>query len=167
MWDGSHWGHYDARDGLAWDDCNLNAFAEEADGTVWIGTSGGLSRFKPRRYRTPEAPPEVVFTKLFMGLTDVSGQRNPSLAIRSSSLIARYAAPNAPRQNGIVFRYRLEGANSALLILCAACRGPALTWLRPGRRDQRPLRQLIPYGVRSVDGFVRARVAAPHSVSVF
>ena len=113
QWDGSHWTHYDTRDGLAWNDCNLNAFAEESDGTIWIGTSGGLSRFKPRPYRAPEAPPEVVFTELVMGRTDVSGQRNPSFGIRSNSLIARYAAPNAPRQNGIVFRYRLEGANSA------------------------------------------------------
>ncbi len=111
-WDGSRWNHYDTRDGLAWDDCNLNAFAEEADGTVWIGTSGGLSRFKPRPQRAPEAPPEVVFTKLVMGRTDVSGQRNPSLGIHSSSLIARFSAPNAPRENRVVFRYRLEGANS-------------------------------------------------------
>jgi diguanylate cyclase (GGDEF)-like protein len=111
-WDGSRWSHYDARDGLAWDDCNLNAFAEEADGTVWIGTSGGLSRFKPRPYRALEALPEVVFTKLVMGRKDVSGQRNPSLGIHSNSLVARYSAPNAPRQNEVVFRYRLEGANS-------------------------------------------------------
>ena len=111
-WDGSHWTHYDTRDGLAWDDCNLNAFAEEPDGTVWIGTSGGLSRFKPRPQRPPETPPEVVFTKLVMGQTDVSGKHNPSSAIPSNSLIARYAAPNAPRENGVVFRYRLEGANS-------------------------------------------------------
>ena len=120
MWDGSRWSHYDARDGLAWDDCNLNAFAEEADGTVWIGTSGGLSRFKPRP-RTPIAAPEVVFTKLVMGRTDVFGQRNPSLGIHSNALIARYAAPNAPHQNGIVFRYRLEGANS--------------TWTETAQRD--------------------------------
>jgi diguanylate cyclase (GGDEF)-like protein len=112
-WDGSSWGHYDSRDGLAWDDCNLNAFAEEADGTVWIGTSGGLSRFTPRPHHAPEAPPEVVFTKLVMGRTDVSGQRNPSFGIHSSSLIARYSSPNAPRVNGVVFRYRLEGANSS------------------------------------------------------
>jgi diguanylate cyclase (GGDEF)-like protein len=111
-WDGSRWSHYDTGDGLAWDDCNLNAFAEETDGTVWIGTSGGLSRFKPRPHRAPKAPPEVVFTTLVMGRTDVSGQRNPSFGIHSNSLIARYAAPNAPRQNGVVFRYRLEGANS-------------------------------------------------------
>jgi len=111
-WDGSRWSHYDARDGLAWDDCNLNGFAAEADGTVWIGTSGGLSRFKPRPHPALEAPPEAVFTKLVMGGTDVSGQRNPSFGIHSNSLLARYSAPNAPRENGVVFRYRLEGANS-------------------------------------------------------
>jgi diguanylate cyclase (GGDEF)-like protein len=112
-WDGSRWSHYDARDGLAWDDCNLNAFAEEADGTVWIGTSGGLSRFKPRPSRASEAPPNVIFTGLVMGRTNVFGQHNPSFGIHSNSLIARYAAPNAPRQNGVVFRYRLKGARSA------------------------------------------------------
>lgn len=111
-WDGSRWSHYDTRDGLAWDDCNLNAFAAEADGTVWIGTSGGLSRFKPRPHLAPEAPPEVVFTKIVVGSTDVSGQLNPSFGIHSGSLITRYSAPNAPRQNGTVFRYRLGGENS-------------------------------------------------------
>ena len=111
-WDGSRWSHYDTRDGLAWDDCNLNAFAAEADGTVWIGTSGGLSRFKPRPHLAPEAPPEVVFTKIVVGSTDVSGQLNPSFGIHSGSLITRYSAPNAPRENGTVFRYRLGGENS-------------------------------------------------------
>lgn len=111
-WDGTRWSHYDTRDGLAWDDCNLNAFAEEPDGTVWIGTSGGLSRFRPRPHSVPEAPPEVVFTRLVLGRADVSGLRNPSFGIHSNSLIARFSAPNAPRENGIVFRYRLEGANA-------------------------------------------------------
>ena len=112
MWDGSRWSHYDTSDGLAWDDCNLNSFAEEADGTIWIGTSGGLSRFKPMSYGSTQAP-EVVFTKLVMGKTDVSGLSNPSFRAPSNSLIARYSVPNAPRENEIVFRYRLEGANSA------------------------------------------------------
>ena len=111
-WDGLHWNHYDSRDGLAWDDCNLNAFAEEPDGTVWIGTSGGLSRFKPRPQGEHNAPLAVIFTKLVIGGTDVSGRPNPSVGFHASSLIARYAAPNAARENGVVFRYRLEGANS-------------------------------------------------------
>ena len=111
-WDGSHWDHYDTADGLVWDDCNLNGFAAQPDGTVWIGTSGGLSRFKPRPNRAPNAPPDVLFTKLLMGETNVSGQRNPAFGMDSNSLIARYAAPNASRPNGLVFRYRLEGASS-------------------------------------------------------
>jgi len=113
MWDGFRWTHYDMNDGLAWDDCNLNGFAAEADGTVWIGTSGGLSRFKPLPRQSPDAPPEVVFTKLVMGQTDVSGVRNPSFGTHGNSLIARYSALNAPRENEVVFRYRLEGATSS------------------------------------------------------
>ncbi len=43
VWDGSVWSRYDRRDGLVWDDCDLNGFAAEPDGSVWIGTSGGLA----------------------------------------------------------------------------------------------------------------------------
>jgi diguanylate cyclase (GGDEF)-like protein len=112
MWDGSRWSHYDTSDGLAWNDCNLNAFAEDADGTVWIGTSGGLSRFKPRPRRSPEVPLKVAFTKLVMGRTDVSGQSNPSSGIRSNSLIARYSALNVDGETGVLFRYQLVGSNA-------------------------------------------------------
>ena len=112
MWDGVHWSHYEMSDGLAWNDCNLNAFAEEPGGTVWIGTSGGLSRFRPRPRRSPDAPLKVVFTKLVMGREDVSGQSNPSSDIHGNSLIARYSALNVPGENGVLFRYQLAGANS-------------------------------------------------------
>jgi diguanylate cyclase (GGDEF)-like protein len=112
MWDSSRWSHFDMRDGLAWNDCNLNAFAEDASGAIWIGTSGGLSRFRPRQYSSPDLPLEVVFTRLMMGKMDVSGQRNPSFGSPANSLLARFSAPNASRENEVMFRYRLEGANS-------------------------------------------------------
>jgi diguanylate cyclase (GGDEF)-like protein len=107
MWDGVHWTHYDMNDGLAWDDCNLNAFAAEPDGTVWIGTSGGLSRFKPLPRPESDAPLAVVLTRLTVGENDVSGLANPAFGIRSKPLVARYSALNASRQNEVVFRYRL------------------------------------------------------------
>ena len=112
MWDGSRWSHYDMSDGLTWDDCNLNAFAEDPDGAVWIGTAAGLSHFKPRPRPSPDTPLEIVFTKLAVGQTDVSGLRTPSFRSDANSLLARYSALNAPRENGVVFRYRLVGANS-------------------------------------------------------
>jgi diguanylate cyclase (GGDEF)-like protein len=113
VWDGARWSHYDTNDGLVSDDCNLNAFAAEPDGTVWIGTSAGLSRFKPVSSLAPNAPIEVVFTRLAMGQKDVSGLRNPSFGSHDNSLVARYSALNATRENGVVFRYRLEGAASS------------------------------------------------------
>jgi diguanylate cyclase (GGDEF)-like protein len=112
MWNGSRWSRYDMSDGLAWDDCNLNAFSEEADGTIWIGTSGGLSRFRPQPRVALQGPPGVVFTRLILGQTDVLGQSRPPSGIHANSLIARYSALNATRANGAFFRYRLVGANS-------------------------------------------------------
>ncbi len=111
MWNGSRWSHYDTSDGLAWNDCDLNGFAEESDGTVWIGTSGGLSQFKPRPQPLPEVPIEVVFTKLVMGGRDISGQSDPSFNVRANSLIARYSALNISNDDRILFRYQLKGAN--------------------------------------------------------
>ncbi len=112
LWDGSHWSHFDSSNGLVWDDCDLNAFAEEPDGTVWIGTSGGLSRFKPLPHNSSDAPLDVVFTKLVIGGKDVSGQRTPSFKIHANSLVARYSALNVARENEVLFRYQLEGAHS-------------------------------------------------------
>jgi diguanylate cyclase (GGDEF)-like protein len=112
VWDGARWTHYDMNDGLVWNDCNLNAFAEEPDGTVWIGTSGGLARFRALRRSAPETPPMVVFTKLVSGQKDVSGLSNPSLSNHANSLVARYSALNAPGGNEVIFRYRLVGATS-------------------------------------------------------
>ena len=112
MWDGTHWSHYEMSDGLAWNDCDLNAFAEDPDGTVWIGTSGGLSRFKPGSRSLPDPPLKVVFTKLVMGRADVSGESNPSSDVHGNSLIARYSALNVPGESGVLFRYQLVGSNS-------------------------------------------------------
>jgi diguanylate cyclase (GGDEF)-like protein len=112
VWDGARWSHYDMGDGLIWDDCKLNGFASEPDGTVWLGTSGGLSRFKPRFRQTLALPLRVVFTALTMGARDVSSESNPSLNIHANTLIARYSALNASRANSVLFRYRLKGSKS-------------------------------------------------------
>jgi diguanylate cyclase (GGDEF)-like protein len=112
IWDGARWGHYDTSDGLAWDDCNLNAFAEGPDRTVWIGTSGGLSRFKPVWHQATDAPLTLIFTSITNGQKDVSGLRNPSFGNHANSLTARYSALNASSQNDVIFRYRMGGATS-------------------------------------------------------
>jgi diguanylate cyclase (GGDEF)-like protein len=112
LWNGSRWSHYDTSDGLAWNDCDLNGFAQGEDGTIWIGTSGGLSEFKPASRPLAEQPLVVVFTRLVVGGVDVSKQTNPSFGARNNALIARYSALNVSDEHRILFRYRLSGPNS-------------------------------------------------------
>lgn len=112
-WNGARWTHYGAEDGLAWNDCNLNGFAETPDGAIWISTGGGLSRFKPRPHQESEAKLAVIFTGLKAGQKDISQMENPSFAADDNSLSARFTVLNSRRQNEIAFRYRLDGANTA------------------------------------------------------
>jgi ligand-binding sensor domain-containing protein len=112
VWDGARWTHYDMNDGMVWDDCDTNGFAQGKDGAFWIGTSGGLSRFTPRPERPSNNALEVVITRLAVGNNDVSGLRNPSFEFHANSLIARFSAINASRQSSVVFRYRLGDAAS-------------------------------------------------------
>ena len=112
VWNGSRWSQFDTSDGLVWNDCDTNGFAQDPDGTVWIGTSGGLSQYKPRPRLSPEVPIEVVFTRLVMGGKDVSGQNNPAASIQANSLIARFSALSVSSESRILFRYQLQGSNS-------------------------------------------------------
>lgn len=112
MWNGNRWTHYDTSDGLAWNDCDLNGFAESPNGTIWIGTSGGLSRFKPIVHHEVAPLVRVVFTQIFAGKKDVSDEKNPSFNMRDNTLVARFTALNTPPEGVSNFRYRLEGANS-------------------------------------------------------
>ncbi len=113
MWNGARWTHYGTEDGLAWNDCNLNGFAETGDGAIWISTGGGLSRFKPQPQRWAQSQAAVVFTSLMVGRKDVTSLNEPSFAMKNNSLTAQFAVPNAARQDSLVFRYRLGGDDAA------------------------------------------------------
>jgi len=108
VWNGEHWTQYDQGDGLIWNDCDLGAFAAEPDGTVWIGTSGGLGRFQPGPVQRAIRPPSALFTKLVVGDRTVEAGRYVSISHRMNSLTAQYSALTFAHQPSILFRYRLE-----------------------------------------------------------
>jgi len=108
VWDGNRWDHYDHNDGLIWDDCDLQGFAAEPNGTVWIGTSGGLARFTPGPLAKAAGPPAVVFTRVKLGQKPVQQTRYVSADYASNSLVVRYSALAFAREHTILFRYRLR-----------------------------------------------------------
>jgi diguanylate cyclase (GGDEF)-like protein len=59
VFDGHVWRSYTQEDGLIWNDTDSYALAEDRDGSIWIGTSGGLSHLLTPRDAlagTPQAP---------------------------------------------------------------------------------------------------------------
>ncbi|HXC78449.1 MAG TPA: response regulator, partial [Candidatus Acidoferrum sp.] len=108
VWDGARWNHYDHGDGLIWDDCDLQGFAAEPDGTVWIGTSSGLARFTPGQRPRRARSPVVEFIQLTLGKTRVQDARYLSVGSTSNSLVTRFSALSFARENSLLFRYRLQ-----------------------------------------------------------
>jgi signal transduction histidine kinase/CheY-like chemotaxis protein len=107
FWDGETWTTYGHGDGLAWDNCDLHALALAPDGSVWIGTSGGLSHFRPSGTRPAARPPAVAFTALLLGRSPFNPSDDVSVDARSNTLTARYSALTFAHQSGVQFRYRL------------------------------------------------------------
>jgi len=104
---GTAWRHYDQHDGLPWDDCDLNGFAADPNGAVWIGTSGGLAHYEPHDEVLWKNPPVAVFTKVELGKITVDQAQNVSVGYNASALAASYSALTFARESAVIFRYRL------------------------------------------------------------
>jgi diguanylate cyclase (GGDEF)-like protein len=107
VYDGRSWRSFTHDDGLIWNDIDSNGLAEDTDGSLWIGTSGGLSHLlKPQAVLaiTPLAP---VFSQIAFGSNAiVNGAHIPW----SAGALAISIAPLSLRDaHHIRIRYRLLG----------------------------------------------------------
>ena len=59
--------HVDSDAGLAWDDTNAGAFLADANGTVWVGTTRGVSRYQAHHLPAPSTPPPVRIVSIRFG----------------------------------------------------------------------------------------------------
>jgi signal transduction histidine kinase/CheY-like chemotaxis protein/streptogramin lyase len=107
VFDRSRWRHYGRSEGLIWDDCNSNAFFADSDGSIWIGTSRGLSRFRPSATLAPNVPPPVVFTSVKLGDKAVDPSNSLEMPYQENSLQVRFAALTFVQESSVLFRYRL------------------------------------------------------------
>jgi signal transduction histidine kinase/ligand-binding sensor domain-containing protein/CheY-like chemotaxis protein len=108
---GESWRIYTHDDGLVWDDCAANSFLAEADGSVWIGTLKGMSRFKPGGRALPGiAPPAVITSVKFAGRpADPAAYREVSF--RNHDFLAGYSGLSFVSEKNMQFRYRLAGVD--------------------------------------------------------
>src|ERR1700733_2708186 len=107
IFDGRSWRRYTAGDGLIWDDTDAHGFLEDSDGSVWIGTSGGLSHFRVQRAAALKPPPPPIFVKVGYGAKDLAD--NSALPWRHDPLTVSLASLTLRNEKALKFRYRLTG----------------------------------------------------------
>lgn len=104
------WQHWDRSEGLIWDDCDRDGFFAEDDGTVWISTSGGLSRYRPSA-ELQNFPPATRINKVEIDGKPVSDWASPlNLQASTQSLVLRFAALTYANEEKVLFRYRLNSS---------------------------------------------------------
>ncbi len=106
VFDGQHWRRYTQDDGLVWNDTAERAFWADADGSVWIGTGGGLSHFTPHIVAAVP-PPAPVFESARFGSGDISN--GASVHWSSDPLTIKVASLTFRDEKALRFRYRLTG----------------------------------------------------------
>jgi signal transduction histidine kinase/ligand-binding sensor domain-containing protein/CheY-like chemotaxis protein len=111
VFDRTRWRHFGKAAGLIWDDCNTNAFLSDQGGAVWVGTSRGLSRYRPLASPAPSVPPRVVFTAVKLGDQTIDAASPIEVPYRRHSLQVRYAALTFVQESSVVFRYRMASVS--------------------------------------------------------
>jgi diguanylate cyclase (GGDEF)-like protein len=103
------WRHYGMEDGLIWDDGDDLALSADRDGNVWVGTSGGLSRFAPLHYSIPDSPPPIVLTSIQGDSRTFQPEERPVLSHAQDSLFIQFSGLNFSSETRTHYRYRLLG----------------------------------------------------------
>jgi PAS domain S-box-containing protein len=95
---GDTWTTFTTEDGLVWNDCDGEAFWADADGSVWLGTSGGLAHYHPGN----GVPPGPLVAYPIIGRLEII---EPARLIR-----AEFSSLNYKAEELVRFAYRLDDA---------------------------------------------------------
>jgi diguanylate cyclase (GGDEF)-like protein len=110
VFDGRAWRSFTQDDGLIWNDIDANGLSEDKDGSIWIGTSGGLSHLIDPQAGPVGPPQPPVLSDVRLGSFPVeNGSRIPWSA---NPLAISIAALNFRNALHIRIRYRLVGLES-------------------------------------------------------
>jgi diguanylate cyclase (GGDEF)-like protein len=109
VWNGRTWRHLTQESGLIWNDVDGGVLSSGPDGSLWVGTSGGLARL---------THPERVFdpTPLALSVTDIRRgdkvyppSQKITLPWAPLALHFQISSPAMRNRSELVFRYRMEG----------------------------------------------------------
>jgi diguanylate cyclase (GGDEF)-like protein len=109
VFNGARWRHITEKDGLAWNDCNEGAFLDDADGSVWIGTSNGLSHLLHPEELFQQHPLHIIDVSATLGNAAIPLNASPTFAWTRAPLRVHIASSAFEDQSSTVYQYRLAG----------------------------------------------------------
>jgi diguanylate cyclase (GGDEF)-like protein len=111
VFDGQAWRSYTQDDGLLWNDTDSFALAEDADHSIWIGTSGGLSHLITPQNAPTGNPQPPAFSHVSYGNRSLAN--GASIPWSSSPLDISLALLSFRGSQDVGFRYRLIGGQGS------------------------------------------------------
>ena len=111
-WNGHEWRHLTRESGLVWPDVDQNALAEDRDGSVWIGTSGGLSHLIHPESVFVSQPIGITVTQIERGNQSLMLAKSLALPWTSEPLNIQISSPTMRNRSELVFEYRMQGLHS-------------------------------------------------------
>ncbi len=114
MFDGRSWRRFDGTDGPISNDISQEAVFEDEDGSLWFGTSHGLSHLlDPDHFPIPVPPHPLLITEVTLGGKAVPLQPAVSVPWIRGPLSIRFADLDYVGGRNMRFRYRIEGIDTA------------------------------------------------------
>lgn len=107
VFDGQRWRSFTQDDGLIWNDTDSFALTEDRDGSMWIGTSGGLSHLIAPQNALAGSPPPPAISQVMLGALPVTD--GGSVKWSSNQLSISMALLSFKDTQDIGIRYRLIG----------------------------------------------------------
>ena len=111
VFNGTEWRHIGQEDGLIWNDIDTGAFLSEEDGSVWIGTSAGLSHYLHPERLFLDHPLLVWLSEARLGSFPLAQNRILKFRWGHYPLTFHLSASDFARGYAITFRYRLDGVD--------------------------------------------------------
>ena len=108
MFDGRSWHRFDSSQGPISNDMDQWSVYEDIDGSMWFGTSNGLSHLRIPDHLPPQATLHPRIVSILLGAHDLPVSSRVNEKWSTAPLVIRFADPDYA-QGAISFRYRLRG----------------------------------------------------------
>lgn len=114
VFNGSRWVGLSTEDGLVWNDTDSDSFHDSPDGSIWIGTSGGMARIRHPERIFRQEPLAVRVFDAHLGSTAIhtTGAASKIPWARRGALTMALGVSDPSRASLVRYRYRLEGSDN-------------------------------------------------------